>query len=96
MDILLWNGIGLLFLALSYWIVRNTEVKTYEGRGKTWKKWSFPRWIHLIAWIVYWIFGPLSFAFVVGIAISVAIDCDTNDKRFVCDSKIWNWLTKKV
>lgn len=93
---MLFFGLGLLFLALSYWIVRNTEVKTYEGYERKWKKWTFPRWIHLVAWIVYLISGPFSVAFVAGIVISVAIDCDVNDKRFVCDSKIWNWLTKKV
>lgn len=93
---MLFFGLGLLFLALSYWIVRNTEVKTYEGYERKWKKWTFPRWIHLVAWIVYLISGPFSVVFVAGIVISVAIDCDVNDKRFVCDSKIWNWLTKKV
>lgn len=96
MGTLTWFGLGLLFLALSYWIVRNTEVKTYEGYERKWKKWALPRWEHLIAWIVYLFSGPLSFAFVAGLAISVAVDCDTNNKRFVCDSKIWNWLTKKV
>ena len=96
METLTWSGLGLFFLALSYWIVRHTEVEDYEDYERTWKKWIFPRWVHLVAWIVYLFFGPLSFAFVAGIAISVAIDCDTNDKRFVCDSKIWNWLTKKV
>lgn len=96
MGTLTWFGLGLLFLALSYWIVRNTEVKVYEGYEKKWKKWMFPRWIHLVAWIVYLFVGPLAIIPTIVLLTHVVIDCDMNDKRFVCDSKIWNWLTKKV
>lgn len=96
MGALIWIGLGLSFLALSYWIVRNTEVKDYEGYERRWKKWTFPRWLHLVAWIVYLFSGPFAIAWVILILINIAIDCDINDKRFVCDNKIWNWFTKRV
>lgn len=96
MGTLLFFGLGLLFLALSYWIVRHTEVKDYEGFGWEWKKWTFPRWVHLIAWMVYLFVGPFVIIPTIVLLVHVAIGCDMNDKRFVCDSKIWNWLTKKV
>lgn len=92
MGTLTYFGFGLLFLALSYWIVRHTEVEDYGE----WKKWTFPRWVHLVAWIVYLIFGPFAVVLVVFLLIHIVIDCDVRDKRFVCDNKIWNWLTKKV
>lgn len=96
MGTLTWFGLGLLFLALSYWIVRHTEVKDYEGYERKWKKWTFPRWVHLVAWMGYLFIGPFAIAPTIILLIHVVIDCDMNDKRFVCDSKVWNWLTKKV
>lgn len=91
-------GIGLVFLALSYWVIRHTYVD-YEWKGmeKVWtKRMTFPRWVYLAAWILYPLMGVVSVFLFAFLAIAIAVDCSERTKAFIWSSRIGRWLTEKI
>lgn len=91
-------GTGLVFLALSYWVIRHTYVD-YEWKGdkKVWtKRMTLPRWVYLVAWILYPLMGFSAVAPFVFLVAFIAVGCDDRAMAFICSSRIGRWLTEKI
>lgn len=91
-------GTGLVFLALSYWVIRHTYVGyEWEGMEKVWtKRMTLPRWMYLAAWILYPLMGVSAVVPFVFLVVFIAVDCCFGSRAFIWDSRIGRWLTEKI
>ena len=67
-----------------------------DGKKVWTNRMTFPRWVYLVAWIVFPAAGVISFAFLFALVSHIYIDVDMGFRGFVCNNKIWKWLSKKV